>query len=195
MRIGVAILAGGQGTRIGGDKPMRHLGGESLFQYALSRALAWNFPTVLVLRSIGQVEVANVPVILDDAEIPGPLGGLSAALNWSCEAGLDAVLTLPCDMPFLPDDLAERLVQGLGADQRVAVAVSGGRAHPVCALWRTSLRADLQTRAALGLMSLRGMAAAAGMAEVHWPLEPRDPFFNINTPGDLANAVVWLDSL
>lgn len=188
MSLVTAILAGGAGQRIGGAKPERCLAGISLLAHTLKAARGWGAPTVLVLREATQVSEFHDRVILDDPDIPGPLGGLASALAWADLDGVDRVLTVPCDMPFLPADLRIRLNQALTGDKGVAVAASDGRLHPVCALWRTSALAVLLQRAGDGRLSLNGLSEAAGRAVVDWPIDRRDPFLNINTPEDLALA-------
>jgi molybdopterin-guanine dinucleotide biosynthesis protein A len=175
----VVILAGGEGRRIGGGKPRRLLGGEALIDRAVRIARGWS----------GDVHVAGeapigVPMIRDDPAIEGPLGGVAAALR----LGRD-LLTIPCDMPFLPDDLALRL--GNGA-QAATIAESGGRLHPVCALWRARSALGLGDYVASGGRSLRGFAEAVGYEAVAWGAAPIDPFFNINDEEDLARAEALL---
>jgi molybdenum cofactor guanylyltransferase len=169
----IVILAGGEGRRIGGGKPARLLGGQSLIDRALARARSWS-DTVLVARREG-----------DDPAIEGPLGGVAAALALGGD-----VLTIPCDMPFLPDDLPARLVSG----KAVTMAASGGHLHPVCALWKAEAAAGLPAYLATGRRSLRGFAEAVGHEAVEWPSEPFDPFFNINDEADLARAEALLKS-
>lgn len=188
MRLVVAILAGGAGSRIGGDKPRRLLCGTSLLDRALMVARATAAPVILVVRRPEQAEGFGGTVVLDAPGIEGPLAGLSSALTWAAEAGADRVLTLPCDMPFLPDDLSRRLEHALTPDHGVAVAASEGRLHPVCALWRTTAAQTLAQRAGEGRLSLHGLSEAVGRTVVDWPVEGGDPFININTPADLAAA-------
>lgn len=188
MSIVTAILAGGAGQRIGGGKPDRRLAGVSLLTHALNAAQGSGVPTVLVLRAPDQVSDIQCQVILDDPDIPGPLGGLASALAWADVSGADRVLTIPCDMPFLPADLLARLDHALTGDTGVAVAASDGRLHPVCALWRTSALSVLLPRARAGQLSLNGLSEAVGRAVVDWSIAPRDPFLNINTPDDLVQA-------
>ena len=192
ITFGIAVLAGGQGVRIGGGKPMRDLGGMTLMDRAVHRARSWAAPSVLVLRSSDQPSSAAMTTIYDDPAIPGPLGGLAAALAWGRDQGREAVLTLPCDMPFLPADLPHRLAAALAPDVSVAMAASGDRRHPVCALWRPSALEVLRQRAAQGRLSLNGLADAAGAAVVSWDDAVPDPFFNINTPDDLVRAEAWV---
>jgi molybdenum cofactor guanylyltransferase len=188
MTLVVAILTGGEGRRIGGDKPRRRLGGTRLLDRALTTAGGMSAPVILVARDSGQVEGFAGTVVLDAAGIEGPLAGLLPALIWAAEAGADRVLTLACDMPFLPPDLQPRLDQALTPEVGVAVASSGGRLHPVCALWRTAAAPTLARRAAEGRLSLHGLSQAVGRAVVDWPLDGGDPFVNINTAADLALA-------
>jgi molybdopterin-guanine dinucleotide biosynthesis protein A len=184
----VAILAGGAGRRIGGDKPRRLLGGTRLLDHALARAHSVAAPIIMVVRDPRQVEDFAGTVVLDAPGIEGPLAGLFSALTWAAEAGADRVLTLPCDMPFLPGDMATRLEQALTPDLEVAVAASEGRLHPVCALWRTTAAQTLVRRAGEGRLSLHGLSEAVGRTVVDWPVDGGDPFININTAADLAAA-------
>jgi len=188
MSIVTAVLAGGVGQRIGGAKPDRPFAGSRLLTHALKAAHGWGAPVVLVLRNPAQVSDVLDPVILDDPNIPGPLGGLASALAWADLNGTDRVLTIPCDMPFLPTDFLVRLDQALTDDISVAVAASGGRLHPICALWRITALSVLVQRVGDGRLSLNGLSEAAGRVVVDWPIDPQDPFLNINTPDDLAHA-------
>ena len=169
----IVILAGGEGRRIGGGKPQRLLGGLTLLDRALRRARDWSDEVVV---ATGETDAPG---------IEGPLGGVAAALALGGD-----VLTIPCDMPFLPDDLPDRL-QGKEA---ATVAASGGRLHPVCALWRARAAEGLADYVATGRRSLRGFAEAVGYEAVTWDAEPIDPFFNINDAEDLARAEALLKS-
>jgi molybdenum cofactor guanylyltransferase len=170
----IVILAGGAGRRIGGGKPLRLLGGETLLDRALGIARRWS----------DEVLVADGTT--DAPGIEGPLGGVAAALALGGD-----ILTIPCDMPFLPDDLPDRL----GAQGEAAVlAESGGRLHPVCALWRASAADDLPAYVVSGRRSLHGFAEAVGYASVSWSADPADPFFNVNDEADLARAEALLRS-
>lgn len=191
----VVLLAGGEGRRIGGGKPLRLLGGRTLLARALEAAAGWSDTVAVAVRDPGQASgLGNAQLVLDDPAIEGPLGGLASALRFARGRGRDAVLTLPCDMPFLPNDLLQRLSAAMG-DRNAAIAASGGSLHPVCGLWRTAALAALPEHAASGGRSLRGFAKAVGYAEMDWPTAPADPFFNVNREEDLARAARLLKGL
>jgi molybdopterin-guanine dinucleotide biosynthesis protein A len=113
---------------------------------------------------------------------------LSAALRFARDNGAARVLTIPCDMPRLPADLGARLHAALDAAPQAlaAVAASGGRLHPVCALWKVDALRRVASYAATGRSSLKGFAEACGSVRVAWDADEHDPFVNANTPDELA---------
>lgn len=194
MTLGV-VLAGGLGRRMGGgDKPTRVIGGRTMLEHVIERL----GPQCegLVLNANGDpVRFARfgLPVVADTIEdYPGPLAGMLAALDWTADNRPDVewVVSAAGDCPFLPRDLVARLQRARmteGAD--LAVAASGGQAHPVIGLWKVALRDEL--RHALtneGLRKIDRWTSRYGLATVSWPAEPVDPFFNANTVDDLAEA-------
>lgn len=188
------ILAGGLSRRMGGgDKALRALGGSTILGRVLGR-LATQVDTLL-LNANGDAsrfgsDIDVVPDTLPD--MPGPLAGLLAGLDHVAahfpEIGF--VLTAPADCPFLPRNLAERLLAAIeSCGSRAAYACSGGRSHPVVGLWEVGLREEL--RAALVVDDERRVgrwAGSVGAVAVEWPAVPYDPFFNVNTPEDLNEA-------
>jgi len=184
--IAVVILAGGDGRRIGGDKPRRLLAGKSLLDHALGLARRWSPRVAVSVRDASSMS-STVP-LLTDREGAGPIAGIAAALAFARDERLELVLTIPCDTPFLPADLPEALSTALTDTAGVALAASGGRLHPSCALWRTAAAASLAPYLATGRNSLHGFATSIGGVTFPWPSEPFDPFFNINSEADLAVA-------
>ena len=189
------VLAGGLGRRMGGgDKPMREIGGRTILDHVIERLE----PQCdgLVLNANGDpVRFARfgLPVVADTIEgYPGPLAGILAALEWTAanRPGVEWVVSAAGDCPFLPRDLVARLQQARSAEGAdLAVAASGGQAHPVIGLWKVALRDEL--RHALVDEDLRKIdrwTARYRLATVAWPVEPVDPFFNANTVDDLAEA-------
>ena len=135
------------------------------------------------------------PLIADSVpDFAGPLAGILAGLDWLAaqDNGVEWMLSVPGDCPFLPDDLVERLHQArrkMGAGVPLACARSGEWRHPVVGLWPLALREDL--RKALieeDLRKIEVWTARHGVAIAEWPDQPIDPFFNVNTPDDAARA-------
>lgn len=187
--LAVVVLAGGEGRRMGGDKPLRLLKGRPLIDWALDFALQ-RAPFVAVsVRRTGQAgQGLRAPELPDPLDVEGPMAGLSAALTFAGQVGARRLLLLPCDAPHLPRDLADRLGEALdGAPSaRAALAVSGDRLHPACSLWEASCVREVGAYLSTGRSSLRGFAEQVGCATAAWP----DPtaFANLNTPQDLARA-------
>lgn len=189
------VLAGGAGVRMGGAKPERTLGGRRLIDYALDAARGYGGPAAIGARTVAQAPHCDgFGVVVDDAGLEGPLAALAAGLRWARAQGVDFLLTLPCDAPFLPDDLAVRLRScATRTGSQVVVPASAGRLHPACGLWRTAALEHLPDYIASGRRSLIGFAGHVGLVAEEWAAPAgRDPFFNVNTPADLAHAEAML---
>lgn len=186
---GIVILAGGEGRRIGGQKPERLLRGRRLIDIAVARASCWNAPVVVSVRRKGQAPAIEPQEILDRVGIEGPLAGLLAAIDWAKQANVDRFLTIPCDMPLLPDDLMPRLLESSVAEDRPAVACCDGQRHPICAVWPRSAFDKLEDYASTGDRSLAGALVFCSATEVVWRVECSDQFININRPEDLRKIV------
>lgn len=191
----VVILAGGEGRRIGGGKPLRRLAGATLIDHALRQARALSPIVAISVKDRGQLgAIASMPLLVD-RQGQGPIAGIAAALEFARSQGLSFVLTIPCDTPLLPPDLLTRLSEAIGAAHGAAVATSGANIHPSCALWRARAAEALPAYLASGRSSLKGFAAQVGMVEVDWPAAPFDPFFNVNNADELAAAEARIRSL
>lgn len=186
----LVILAGGEGRRMGGDKPLARLGGATLIDHALRWAAGQGLPVAVSVRDAGQVAGTRASRLIHDRPgVEGPLAGVLGALDHGLQAGLDAVVTVAVDMPFLPTDLAARLLDAAG--DGAAVAASGGRWHPACACWPVAGMARIARPGARDFGSLRGALGLLGAVPVDWPCAQPDPFGNINDPADLAAAQRW----
>jgi molybdopterin-guanine dinucleotide biosynthesis protein A len=184
--LAILILAGGEGRRIGGAKPLKQFRGERLVDRVLRQAFSWSDLVVIAVRDPAQVEPVEARLI-QDKHVPGPLGGLISGLEFARQNKRPFLLSIPTDMPFLPHDLRDRLRGDIG-DHACALAASGGQLHPVCGLWRCSALDQVEQYAAAGRRSLKGLAGQLGFASVDWPVDGADPFFNVNTSEDLAEA-------
>lgn len=189
------ILAGGLSRRMGGgDKALKPLAGKTLLDHVIARF----HPQVdcLVLNAngdAGRFAAFGLPVIADGLpDYPGPLAGILAALDFAAghPAGYQWVVSVTADGPFLPVDLASRLHKARSeANCPLACAASGGYTHPTIALWQVRLRENLrQAMVDENLRKIDTWTARHGCVAVQWASDPVDPFFNANTPEELAAA-------
>jgi molybdopterin-guanine dinucleotide biosynthesis protein A len=196
------VLAGGLARRMGGgDKALIRIGNETILQRALARLT----PQVsgIVLNANGdpaRFAEFGLPVVADSVpDFAGPLAGILAGLDWVAanRPGTEWVVSVPGDCPFLPRDLVARLHDTrIKAGTPLACAHSGDWRHPVVGLWQVALREDL--RHAITVEDLRKIevwTTRHGVALADWPVEPVDPFFNVNTPEDVERATTLASSL
>jgi molybdopterin-guanine dinucleotide biosynthesis protein A len=189
------ILAGGLARRMGGgDKPLKTIAGKPILAHVIERLRSQC--AGLVLNANGdpaRFASFGLPVVADDVpDFAGPLAGILAGLDWTVKnlPGAECAISVAADTPFIPRDLAERLhAARLNEACDIAVAASGGRTHPVIALWPIVLRNALR-RALVdeGERKIDRFTARYEVAEVNWPRAPHDPFFNVNEAADIEAA-------
>ena len=183
------ILAGGRGSRMGGvDKGLENHQGTALALHALLR-LGPQVGHLMINanRNLGAYESFGVPVWPDAVgDFAGPLAGFLAGLE-RCETPL--LLTVPCDTPNFPDDLAARLAAALEADDAelaYAVTLEDGREqpHPVFCLMKSVLSESLVAFLHGGERKIDRWFAQHRAIGVRF--DDASAFFNANTPAELA---------
>ncbi len=192
------ILAGGQSRRMGGgDKGLLDLAGRPMLAHVIER-LAPQVGHVVINANGDPARFAafGLPVVADTvAGFVGPLAGVLAGMRWS-RANAPAVrwiATAAGDAPLLPRDLVARSVEALqDRPGAVALAQSAGELHPVIGLWPVALADDLEAQLAAGVRKVLAWTDRHGTVPVPFPFTELggtelDPFFNANTPEELAN--------
>jgi molybdenum cofactor guanylyltransferase len=182
------VLAGGLGRRMGGvDKGLQPLAGQPMVAHVIARLR----PQVgeLLINANQNLEryAAFGHRVVPDAigGFAGPLAGLQRGL---AEAACPLVATAPCDSPFLPADLIERLREPLDAGRAVlAVARTGEQAHPVFALCRRDLLAHLTAYLEAGGRKIDAWYATLAVEQVSFD-DNAAGFDNINTRAELHAA-------
>lgn len=193
------VLAGGLSRRMGGgEKGLQLLGGQTM----ISRVIGRIAPQVdrLAINANADPEPYlqfGLPVLPDTiGGHVGPLAGVLTGLEWaSTLPGVTHLVSAATDTPFLPLDLVARF-SALAGPERIVIARSDGNRHPVFGLWPVALRQDLA----------RWLSTSDTMKVLAWVHRhdftfcdfeadgdgAPDPFFNANTPEELAEAERFL---
>ncbi len=182
------ILAGGRGTRMGTvDKGLQTFRGMPMALHVMLR-LSPQVGTLMINanQNLAPYEAFGVAVWPDQVQgFAGPLAGIQTGLS-HCDT--EYMVTAPCDSPFLPTDLVQRLGTALESNQAdLAVAVTGEgenrQAHPVFCLMKTSLLDHLTGFLQSGGRKIDAWYGTLKVVEVNFPDE--DGFRNINTLEEL----------
>lgn len=188
----IAVLAGGRGSRLGGQKPSRLLAGRPLISHVLAAAGATGLPVVVVAKEDTPLPTLDTRLVLERDEPRHPLAGVVAALRAIPHDDDAGVVAIGCDMPFLTAPLLLRLA---AADSAAALQV-GARLQPLPARYPLSALDRLE----------RSVEAERPMREALASLSPLildeadigrygDPFrlcFSVNDPQQLGLAESWL---
>ena len=187
------ILAGGQGTRLGGiDKGQLKLNDRSLVEHVYARFRP-QVDQIIVSANRNLTEYAELDAEIRTDEVhgfAGPLAGMHSAMH-----GLkhDWLATVPCDSPFLPHDLVRRLYAAAATgSNRIAVARCAGRVHPVFNLVHRELADSLTAFLHAGERKIMAWFSSFEVSFVDF--EDERAFLNINTSADLSLATAGADT-
>jgi molybdopterin-guanine dinucleotide biosynthesis protein A len=184
-----AILAGGAGLRIGGEKATVQLHGKPLICYPLE-ALGQVVTKVAILTksSTRLPPVTGVMVWIEPEHPRHPLVGIAQALAL---AGGRPVLVCAADLPFVSPELIRRLVRADPGRAPAVVACMQGAMKPLLGCYQPQ---------ALELLAGPARAASAPLLETIATIDPvlleagdADELFDVDTPDDLLLATAMLD--
>jgi molybdopterin-guanine dinucleotide biosynthesis protein A len=197
------ILAGGRSSRMGSNKALLTLGTKSVLAHVVER-LSPQVSEIAINAPAAFPGFETLDYIEDRASGQlGPLAGILTGMRHHATRAPDIshFLTVPCDSPFLPMDLAARLTAAADGPQTIVIASSLGRRHPVFGLWPVTLADDLE-QWLIGDDNRRINAFLDHQRTVTVDFVPSeteagrlDPFLNINTPEDLAHAQAFAETL
>ena len=182
------ILAGGLSTRMGGrDKGLQLLEGRPMITHIIERLQPQVGPLLInANQNYEAYEVFGLPMIADViSNFVGPLAGIHAGLSHCTTPYL---LSVPCDCPFLPTDLARRLSDALmssGADIAYAITINQNQTehHPVFCLLKRGVIVGLAEYLSEG--GRKVLSWVSSQAHVQVIFDDHSAFLNINTPDDL----------
>ncbi len=188
------VLAGGRGSRMGGaDKGLQNFNGTPLALHTLMRLQLQEGGLMGDLmvnanRNLAAYEAFGVPVWPDSlSDFAGPLAGFLTGLE---RAETPYLLTVPCDVPRFPLDLAQRLATAFD-DEATEIAMPSApeedgqlRPQPVFCL----IRIDL-------LESLVAFTQAGGRKIDRWTDQHRTVLVPFNQPGDDPRAFLNTNTL
>jgi molybdenum cofactor guanylyltransferase len=184
-----AVLAGGDGRRIGGDKATIELAGRPLLHYPLAVVRATVDEVAVVAKAFTVLPSldADVTIWLEPDAPRHPLAGVVHAL---VRARGRPVIVVAGDMPFVSRALVNALARERTRGALAVVPRAGGRVHPLCARYEQSALAAL-TAFDPGA-TLEETVGALRPRILDWPEE--EPFFKVNRPEDLLQAAALLDT-
>lgn len=198
-RITGIILAGGLSRRMGGgDKGLLEIAGRPMLAHVIER-LRPQVGCIAINANGDPARFASfgLPVVPDTIDgFVGPLAGVLAGMRWAAAHTPDArwIASVSSDAPLLPADVVARLAAAVQArENSIAIARSGGELHPVIGLWPVALADDLDASLRSGLRKVLHWTDRHGTVPVDFAFieadgHSVDPFFNANTPDELAEA-------
>lgn len=185
----VALLAGGQSSRMGTDKAFVRVSDRPLIEDILAQVEGLGAETLLITNRPEQYRYLGLPLFGDVLPDKGALGGLYSALYFSAHPH---TLCLACDMPFVVRPLLEHLIT-LRAEAEVVMPRLGKESEPFRAVYSRACLAPIRASLEANRLRVISFFPAVRVRFVDEPEVDRfDPahrsFFNINTPEDLETA-------
>jgi len=178
--ITAVVLAGGQGRRVDKqDKGLLTYAGQQMVKHALVSLAKQTQDIVIVAnRNLEAYESYGYPVVQDrEKGFLGPLAGIDAAFSVT---GTSYLLCVPCDSPFIPDDLMQRFIHAATGNNPIIVAGDGKRLHPVISLLHRSVWPDIEKRLTARELKLMNWIDAVGYDVADFSDTP-EQLRNLNT--------------
>ena len=194
------ILAGGLSRRMGGgDKGLLMLGKTTIIERVIDKILPQVGSLAININGdSSRFPDYKLPIIPDSIKgYLGPLSGILAGMEWAFKNGNRYIATVAADTPFLPDDLIKRL-HAMVKSKNLNIGIAASRIlsgddvfiHPTFGIWEVALKDDLRDALANDTRKIMFWAKKFKLDYYYFDTSDKlsDPFFNINTPDDLAKA-------
>ena len=186
------ILAAGRSSRMGkSNKVQSQLAGRTLLDHVRDR-LEPQVDQLIVNGDLAICGEAAVVDVIDGAK--GPLVGLYSALISEQLSAAEFLMMVPCDGPFIPTNLVAELYREIQlADADIACVRYGGVAQPTFSLWHKRVTPAVEQALLVKKQGgFKPLLASLDSRYLDWPEQVVNPFFNINTQDDLAEAEALL---
>ena len=182
------ILAAGRSSRMGSvNKVKAVLAGRSLLEHAVANLA----PQVGRLLVNGNTELCGNKAVSDKLEgFKGPLVGLYSAMASEQLSSAEYLMMVPCDGPFIPENLVASLHRTIAqTDADIACVRYQGFAQPTFSLWHKRVMPAVEQALLVKKNGgFKPLLKVLNSVYLDWPEQSINPFFNINTPDDLAEA-------
>ena len=184
-----AILAGGAGLRMGGDKAIVELHGEPLISYPLNAVQQVVKKVAITAKSGTKLPPLSGVMVWIEPERPRhPLVGITQALAL---AGGHPVLVCAGDLPFVTPELIRRLVRADPGRAPAVLACARGVTHPLLGCYQPRALELLAGAARAGTAPL--LETIATINPVLLEADDPEELFDVDTPDDLLQAAAMLD--
>ncbi|MHB1361351.1 MAG: molybdopterin-guanine dinucleotide biosynthesis protein B [Thermoleophilia bacterium] len=185
----IAILAGGESTRMGANKALQDLGGKPVIAHVIDSLAPLAGDIYLVARDVGAYERFRLPICADQYDVRSSMVGIYSALAASRN---QYCFTVACDMPFTEPGLV-RMLASLASGHDAAVPVSRRGREPLHAVYSRRCLEPMRRQIEAGDLSvsrlLDGLDVRYVEADEMAPLCQLDMvFLNVNTVVDLEEA-------
>jgi molybdopterin-guanine dinucleotide biosynthesis protein A len=188
-RVTGILPAGGRSRRMGADKALIDLAGESVVSRILRQLRECAHETYIIGDRPERFTDLGAPVLSDDIPGLGVIGGIATGLR-AAEEGI--VVCVACDMPFVNAELMRHLVGAVGAADGAIIRTPHGY-EPLCAVYRTDILPAVKAMIREGDLAAQAIARRMDLTTVEEAdlaasgLDARR-LFNMNTPDDLDEA-------
>ncbi|MHB9037773.1 MAG: molybdenum cofactor guanylyltransferase [Armatimonadota bacterium] len=187
-KFAAVVLAGGRASRYGGVA-------KGLIEISPGTSIIAKM--IEVIRGAGLTEIAisandlepyktfGLPILADLRAGLGPVGGIEAGLSHFREIS-DAVLFLPCDLPSITKNEISTLISAFEKSEAKVVFARDGSffGHPLCAVVHNAVLPSVSKFIDEGHRKISELWASLGAVPVQF--DDGTPFYNVNTPADLA---------
>lgn len=180
MRLEAVILAGGKSSRMGTDKGLLKLGGKCMIEYQLDTLSEINVPCSISTSNKQYIQF-GLPVITDQYQNIGPLGGIHAVLK---RGKVERLIVLSVDAPLVSRAIVKKLIEEYESEQ-IVYSKCGDKEFPLIGVYHQEILPDLEAFIEAGGRSVFGFLKEQNPKIVEFPIEMRNLLLNINTPIDL----------